>query len=85
MDNDTLLALIDGDSNRWDLDGIGRPDLLVISGDLVQGGWLLANAGQTPIGPPRGKLCKALPETELNLLIWKEKMAPPAGLEPATR
>ena len=37
MDNDTLLALIDADSNRWHLDGIDSPDLLIVSGDVVQG------------------------------------------------
>ena len=37
IDNDTLLATIDSDSNRWAREGIGRPALLVVSGDLVQG------------------------------------------------
>ena len=37
IDNDTLLATIDSDSNRWGREGIARPALLVVSGDLVQG------------------------------------------------
>jgi len=37
LDNDTLFALIDADSNRWRLEGIESPDLLIASGDVVQG------------------------------------------------
>ena len=36
-DNDELLAAIFSDANRWEQEGIPRPDLIVASGDLVQG------------------------------------------------
>ncbi len=36
-DNDELLAAIFSDANRWEQEGIPRPDLIVVSGDLVQG------------------------------------------------
>ena len=35
--NDELLAAMASDAKRWELEGIPRPDLVVVSGDLVQG------------------------------------------------
>lgn len=35
--NDELLTAMSSDSARWESEGIPRPDLLVVSGDLVQG------------------------------------------------
>ena len=35
--NDELLAAMASDAKRWDLESIPRPDLIVVSGDLVQG------------------------------------------------
>ena len=35
--NDELLAAMSSDATRWESDGIPRPDLIVVSGDLVQG------------------------------------------------
>ena len=35
--NAELLAAIASDSQRWTLEGIRRPDLIVVSGDIVQG------------------------------------------------
>ena len=35
--NDELLAAICSDSERWSLEGITKPDLIVVSGDLIQG------------------------------------------------
>ena len=35
--NDELLAAIASDAKRWKLEDIPRPDLIVVSGDLVQG------------------------------------------------
>ena len=37
MRNDELLAAISSDAERWRSDGIPRPDLIVVSGDLIQG------------------------------------------------
>ena len=37
MDNDVLLAAIFSDATRWMLEGIPWPDLIVVSGDLIQG------------------------------------------------
>ena len=37
LNNDDLLAAIASDAIRWDEEGIPRPDLIVVSGDLVQG------------------------------------------------
>ena len=35
--NDALFAAMASDAKRWDMEGIPRPDLVVVSGDLVQG------------------------------------------------
>ena len=35
--NDELLASIASDAARWTIDGIPRPDIIVVSGDLIQG------------------------------------------------
>ena len=37
LSNDELLAAVVSDAGRWDLGGISRPDLVVVSGDLIQG------------------------------------------------
>ena len=37
LHNDELLAAISSDSNRWESEGIPRPDLVIVSGDLIQG------------------------------------------------
>ncbi len=37
LDNDELLAAIFSDAKRWEQEGIPHPDLIVVSGDLVQG------------------------------------------------
>ena len=37
LNNDELLAAIAGDATRWDEERIPRPDLIVVSGDLIQG------------------------------------------------
>ena len=43
--NDELLAAMSSDAARWKLDGIRRPDLIVVSGDLIQG---VSAGGQSP-------------------------------------
>ena len=40
LSNDELLAAIVSDVTRWDLEGIPRPELIVVSGDLIQGAGL---------------------------------------------
>ncbi len=37
LTNDELLSALGSDSQRWEAEGIPRPDLIVVSGDLVQG------------------------------------------------
>ena len=37
LTNDDLLAAIFSDATRWESEGISRPDLIVVSGDLIQG------------------------------------------------
>lgn len=37
MRNDELLTAMSSDAARWELDGIRRPDLIIVSGDLIQG------------------------------------------------
>ena len=37
LSNADLLAAIVSDATRWDLEGIPRPELIVVSGDLIQG------------------------------------------------
>lgn len=37
LHNDQLFAAIASDALRWDAEGIPRPDLVVVSGDLIQG------------------------------------------------
>ena len=37
LSNDELFAAISSDATRWKGEGIPRPDLVVVSGDLVQG------------------------------------------------
>ena len=37
LSNDELLPAIVSDAARWDAEGIPKPDLIVVSGDLVQG------------------------------------------------
>ncbi len=37
LSNDELFSAIASDSTRWEAEGIPRPDLIVVSGDLVQG------------------------------------------------
>lgn len=37
LDNDELLAAITSDSRRWEQEDIPQPDLVVVSGDLIQG------------------------------------------------
>ena len=37
MGNDELLTAMSSDATRWELDGIPKPDLIIVSGDLVQG------------------------------------------------
>ena len=37
INNDHLLAAIASDATRWAAEGIARPDVVVVSGDLVQG------------------------------------------------
>ena len=41
LDNDMLLAAIVSDATRWDSEGLPKPDLVVVSGDLIQGSDLL--------------------------------------------
>jgi len=41
--NEDLLAAIISDSKRWELEGIPMPDLIAISGDLIQGAKLAAS------------------------------------------
>lgn len=38
LSNDELLSAIVSDSTRWATEGIPRPDLILVSGDLIQGG-----------------------------------------------
>ena len=37
LDNNELLAAVTSDAMRWNGEGIPRPDLIVVSGDLIQG------------------------------------------------
>ena len=37
LSNDDLLAAIVSDATRWESEGIPQPDLIVVSGDLIQG------------------------------------------------
>ena len=37
LKNDELFAAIASDATRWESEGIPRPDLIVVSGDLIQG------------------------------------------------
>ena len=37
LDNDELLTAIINDAKRWEQEGIPQPDLIVVSGDLIQG------------------------------------------------
>ena len=37
LSNDELLAAIVSDVTRWELEGIPKPELIVVSGDLIQG------------------------------------------------
>ena len=37
LTNDDLLAAIFSDAIRWESEGISWPDLIVVSGDLIQG------------------------------------------------
>lgn len=37
LHNNQLLAAMASDAGRWDAEGIPRPDLIVVSGDLIQG------------------------------------------------
>ena len=37
LTNDDLFAALVSDAERWDLEGVPRPDLIVVSGDLIQG------------------------------------------------
>lgn len=37
LSNDELFSALVSDATRWDAEGIPRPDLIVVSGDLVQG------------------------------------------------
>ena len=37
LDNDQLFAALASDAARWDAEGIPWPDLVVVSGDLIQG------------------------------------------------
>ena len=37
MDNDELMSSIRSDTKRWRKEGISKPDLIVVSGDIVQG------------------------------------------------
>ena len=37
LNNDDLLAAIFSDANRWSLDGISWPEVVVVSGDIIQG------------------------------------------------
>ena len=37
LGNDELLPALVSDATRWDVEGIPRPELIVVSGDLVQG------------------------------------------------
>ena len=36
-DNDELIAAIASDTKRWEAEGIPQPDLIIVSGDLIQG------------------------------------------------
>ena len=36
-DNDELIAAIASDAKRWEAEGIPQPDLIIVSGDLIQG------------------------------------------------
>lgn len=40
LHNDELLAAIASDATRWEAEGIPRPDLVIVSGDLIQGAGL---------------------------------------------
>ena len=37
LSNDELLAAIVSDATRWESEGVPQPELIVVSGDLVQG------------------------------------------------
>ena len=43
LSNDELLPALVSDATRWDMEGIPRPELIVVSGDLVQGAALDAH------------------------------------------
>ena len=43
LSNDELLPALVSDATRWDLEGIPKPELIVVSGDLVQGAALEAH------------------------------------------
>ena len=45
MGNDELLTAMSSDAARWRLDGIPRPDLIIVSGDLIQG---VSGTAQSP-------------------------------------
>ena len=49
LSNDELLAAIVSDATRWDSEGIPRPELVVISGDLIQGAELGAPDPDTEV------------------------------------
>ena len=42
LSNDELLPALVSDAKRWDAERIPRPELIVVSGDLVQGAALNA-------------------------------------------
>ena len=49
LSNDELLAAIVSDATRWSSEGIPRPELIVVSGDLIQGAELGATNSDNQI------------------------------------
>ena len=49
LGNDELLAAIISDTLRWELEGVPRPELIVVSGDLIQGAKLGAPDHDTEV------------------------------------
>ena len=63
MTNDDLLAAIASDATRWESEAIPRPDLIVVSGDVIQGG---------PRQTPPSLMPKSRPSTVKLKTFWRD-------------
>ena len=76
LTNDELLSAIISDSRRWDEEGIPSPDVIVVSGDLVQGAGMddgeadtKINAQYAEAGEFLRKLADRFVESDLSRVI----------------